>query len=1101
MTVVYLSFVDESMWSKGKQARTIELLQGRCKEKGVSVTFVTEKPESGKYSTVYVGAASILKAYGADENLSKQDYSDGVAYADTDMGLFGDKDYVMPQELNAIAKQINQLTELELTDSGQPLTVEYAHRTEDMTVVIRNDAVVYGYPNISSSYSYLSDYYGYVQCNEIFIDAEKGQRDDSLCWAAAAANTLYYTGWLTTRTKTEDDVFLCFREGFQQNGGSFSVFGYEWFLNDCNSIPNGLDQPLSFGGFFSSSTQNVNYYQFSNSINNFPEILPYAINRLQEGKSITLGFSYYDSDMKPHGGHAVTMWGYTYNSNEPVGTSNYYTGIIISDSDDNKGLLEPTFAPDVLKIWDIQWDSSRGYYRILPQYTFGEYHYIAFLNFISILSPAPFATLSSGGSVSSSAATLLNKTVESGYIMNVSSAGLAMDTTVTNGGVQTVLANGTALDTIVSSGGSMTISSGGTALFSSDGYADNIQAASGAILGLTVAPNTYLRGSYGLNQFEVSSNSISGYTVHSGCTLDVLSGGTAADITTVVAGGKLNVSSGGTATNIVASEGALLGIAVAPNTTVHGSYGNVEFNMSNAGISNYTVQSGCKLDVLSGGTAIGITASSGAHLGIAVAPNTSAQGVYDDSSFNMTAASISNYTIYSGCSLDVLSGGTVNSAFVSSGGIFNVSSGAVVSGDIKLGGTMIVCDIANGSGAIVDYLVKDRTPRESAMLINPGDLTSASFRVTVSGNDEFGFYNLAKDVPGNYSVNIGLYKSTENIGTLSVGGTVSNAYRLYLLRETNGIMYLNIAEKPIKTDINHSRKSDVIFYEESGEHRLGYWLDGTNSWLGQSPLSSGWDVLGGYDMNSDGYADLVATMKGTSFVEIRYFCSGTVSPGANNYTSIGSRSQASLTEWNVKVGNLTGNIGKNSIVWHNTSSGILDVWKDGTTSSIQLGTYATSSGWAMQGCGDFDGDGKDEVLMTLNGSDFRAVDLTGSTGVETMLGTANWTGWDVRAIGDFSGDGKDDIILFYQESGSMVKLIDGSATNYESIGQLSAYDENHNPDWSIVGCGDYNGDGKDDLLVKQSSTTTLGYYSEGIQDTDHWHGMGNGVGSSWTVIA
>ena len=87
--VVFLSFVDGEMWSEGKQARTIELLQGRCKEKGVSVTFVTEKPESGKYSTVYVGAASILKAYGADEDLSKQDYSDGVAYADTDIGIFG----------------------------------------------------------------------------------------------------------------------------------------------------------------------------------------------------------------------------------------------------------------------------------------------------------------------------------------------------------------------------------------------------------------------------------------------------------------------------------------------------------------------------------------------------------------------------------------------------------------------------------------------------------------------------------------------------------------------------------------------------------------------------------------------------------------------------------------------------------------------------------------------------------------------------------------------------------------------------------------------------------------------------------------------------
>ena len=59
--------------------------------------------------------------------------------------------------------------------------------------------------------------------------------------------------------------------------------------------------------------------------------------------------------------------------------------------------------------------------------------------------------------------------------------------------------------------------------------------------------------------------------------------------------------------------------------------------------------------------------------------------------------------------------------------------------------------------------------------------------------------------------------------------------------------------------------------------------------------------------------------------------------------------------------------------------------------------------------------------------------------------------------------------------------------------------ESFGSDWTLVGCGDYDGDQKDDLLVRQYSTGWLGYYSEGIQDI--WNLLGRGVGMEWTVIA
>ena len=51
----------------------------------------------------------------------------------------------------------------------------------------------------------------------------------------------------------------------------------------------------------------------------------------------------------------------------------------------------------------------------------------------------------------------------------------------------------------------------------------------------------------------------------------------------------------------------------------------------------------------------------------------------------------------------------------------------------------------------------------------------------------------------------------------------------------------------------------------------------------------------------------------------------------------------------------------------------------------------------------------------------------------------------------------------------------------------------------MVGAGDYNGDAKDDLLVRQYSTGMLGYYTSG--DTSQWNVLGYGVDMNWTVIA
>ena len=123
-------------------------------------------------------------------------------------------------------------------------------------------------------------------------------------------------------------------------------------------------------------------------------------------------------------------------------------------------------------------------------------------------------------------------------------------------------------------------------------------------------------------------------------------------------------------------------------------------------------------------------------------------------------------------------------------------------------------------------------------------------------------------------------------------------------------------------------------------------------------------------------------------------------------------------------------------------------------------------GWDAVGAGDFDGDGKDDVLR-INADGYVAGEFSNGNGtfspsqVLNMLGT----GWSILGIGDFNGNDTDDVLVAnptaasattgligYWEGGTTWTLIDGYSSN----------------DWWVAGTGDFNGDGKCDILWQNS---------------------------------
>ena len=481
--------------------------------------------------------------------------------------------------------------------------------------------------------------------------------------------------------------------------------------------------------------------------------------------------------------------------------------------------------------------------------------------------------------------------------------------------------------------------------------------------------------------------------------------------------------------------------------------------------------------VSSGGTAIDTKVNSGGYLWV------SSGGV------------ASTTTVNSGGFMDVFFGGMANSTTVSSGGSM------VVSGGGRLTGRMTFAPGANidlQEGSVIDFDLTRTRPGADA-LINDYMFVGGnpSFTLTVDSTLSNGYYRLADMVEAFSKTITVVNTSGTELGTLSVGEIVDIGgvdYTLTLNDDTLGVTVGAVVAGTAKSDIDGNGVSDVMFVWTGNNYAHGYWMNGTSEWQSaNSNHPAEWEVLGSYDMNNNGKADSVLVgnveVGGVKGAYIGYYADSDDRDA--NWINIGYLTNAEDYVWKNKVGNLTGNAGMNSIVWFAPELYALGAWKDGTTEWVDISHDFGGDAWTLVGCGDFDGDGKDSVVMSYNGGQlFYAVGIDGAS---QSLGSANWSGWEVRAIGDFKGDGKDDLVLFHKDSGSMVMCADGNLDDFKSIGQL---DKN---DWFVVGAGDYNADAKDDLLVRQKSTGMLGYYSSG--DMAQWNTLGYGVDMNWTVIA
>jgi len=282
-------------------------------------------------------------------------------------------------------------------------------------------------------------------------------------------------------------------------------------------------------------------------------------------------------------------------------------------------------------------------------------------------------------------------------------------------------------------------------------------------------------------------------------------------------------------------------------------------------------------------------------------------------------------------------------------------------------------------------------------------------------------------------------------------------------------------------DFNHDGKSDLVYYNASIGMTQIQFLNGTTNIGGgviaNSPFEGnpGWTIVGVGDFNGDGSSDLVYSDASIGMTQIQLL-NGNTNIGGGVIANSPFENNRSWTV--VGVGDFNGD-GKCDLVYYNANTGVTQIQLLNGNTNIGSGVIANSPfennpGWTVVGVGDFNGGGKSDLVYYDASIGVTQIQLlNGNTniggGVIANSPFENNPSWTIVGVGDFNRDGKSDLVYYGASIGvTEIQFLNGNTNIGGGVIANSAFEGNLA--WTVVGVGDFAGDGRTDIAYYNAST-------------------------------